>query len=107
MGKFHELAKSIYAVCAKFSRKELYALTSKMKRSATSIPTNIAEGCERGTDKDFCRFLYIAFGSANEVEYQVMVSAELKFIDKRESQQLSEKIEEIKKMLGSLIRKIS
>ncbi|WP_298144593.1 four helix bundle protein [Flavobacterium sp.] len=105
--KSHELVKSVYAVCAKFPKEELYALTSQMKRSATSIPTNIVEGCGRRTDKDFCRFLYIAFGSANELEYQIMLSAELKFIDTTESQHLSEKIEEIKKMLSSLIRKIN
>ncbi len=76
--KSYELAKSIYSVCAKFPKEELYALTSQMKRTATSIPTNIAEGCGRGTDKDFCRFLYIAFGSANELEYQILLSAEFK-----------------------------
>lgn len=105
--KSQELAKSIYADCAKFPKEELYVLTSQKKRSPTSIPTNIAESCGRRTDKDFCRFQYLAFGSANELEYQIMLSAELKFIDTTESQHLSEKIEEIKKMLSSLIRKIN
>jgi four helix bundle protein len=51
-----------------------------MKRSSSSVPTNIAEGCGRNSDKDFCRFLYIAFGSANELEYQILLSIDLKFI---------------------------
>ena len=52
-----------------------------MKRSSSSIPTNIAEGCGRSSDKDFCRFLYISYGSSNELEYQILLSVDLSFID--------------------------
>jgi four helix bundle protein len=56
-----------------------------MKRSSSSIPTNIAEGCGRNSEKIFCRFLYIAFGSAN-LEYQLLLSIDLKFIDNESGQ---------------------
>lgn len=78
-----------------------------MKRSSASIPTNIAEGCGRNTEKDFSRFLVIAFGSANELEYQIILSTDLGFTNKSESIKLLMQIEEIKKMLSSLINKLS
>ena len=59
----------------------MFGLISQMKRSSSSIPTNIAEGCGRSSDKDFCRFLYISYGSANELEYQILLSVDLSFID--------------------------
>jgi len=68
-----------------------------MKRSSSSIPTNIAEGCGRNSDKDFCRFLYIAFGSANELEYQILLSIDLNFINNENGQKLLSQIEEVKK----------
>jgi four helix bundle protein len=78
-----------------------------MKRSSSSIPTNIAEGCGRNSDKDFCRFLYIAFGSANELEYQIFLSIELSFLENENGQILLKQIEEVKKMLNGLITKLN
>jgi four helix bundle protein len=78
-----------------------------MKRSSSSIPTNIAEGCGRNSDKDFCRFLYIAFGSANELEYQIFFSIELSFLENENGQILLKQIEEVKKMLNGLITKLN
>ena len=68
---------------------------------------NIAEGCGRSSDKDFCRFLYIAFGSANELEYQILLSIDLNFIDSETGKKLLFQIEEIKKMLNGLIIKLN
>lgn len=95
--KSHELVLDIYRTTRIFPKDELFALTSQMKRSSSSIPTNIAEGCGRNSDKDFCRFLYFSFGSANELEYQIMLSIDLKFIESENSQKLLFQIEEIKK----------
>jgi four helix bundle protein len=75
--KSHELALSIYRVTNDFPREERYGLTSQIRRSTTSIPTNIAEGCGRNTDADFARFLQMAMGSANETEYQLLLSHDL------------------------------
>ena len=67
--KSHQFVLDIYKVTKLFPKEELFGLTSQMRRSSSSIPTNIVEGAGRKGDKDFCRFLYIAFGSANEIEY--------------------------------------
>lgn len=101
--KSHELVLEIYKVTGNFPKEKLYGLTSQMRRSASSIPTNVVEGCGRNTDKDFCRFLYIAFGSANELEYQLILSKDLIFLESEKATFLISKVEEIKKMLNKLI----
>ncbi len=90
-----------------FSEDELFGLISQMKRSSSSIPTNIAEGCGRNSDKDFCRFLFIAFGSANELEYQILLAMDLNFIKNDNTQKLRSQVEEVKKMLNGLITKLT
>ena len=105
--KSHALTLAIYKVASLFPKEEIFGLTSQIKRSSSSIPTNIAEGCGRNSDKDFCRFLYIAFGSANELEYQILLSTDLKFIELENAQKLLLQIEEVKKMLNGLITKLN
>ena len=105
--KSHQLTLDVYKVLKDFPKDEIFGLISQMKRSSSSIPTNIAEGCGRNTDKDFARFLIIAFGSANELEYQFILSKDLKLIDLETSEKLLFQIEEIKKMLNSLISKLN
>lgn len=105
--KAHQLTLEIYRVTKNFPKEEVYGLTSQMKRAASSIPMNIAEGCGRNTDKDFARFLVIAFGSANELEYQVILSTDLSYLDQEQSTTLLTELEEVKKMLNGLIKKIN
>ena len=105
--KSHELVLEVYKILKLFPKDELFGLISQMKRSSSSIPTNIAEGCGRSSDKDFCRFLYFSFGSANELEYQIILSIELKFIEIENSQKLLFQVEEVKKMLNALITKLN
>jgi len=81
-------------------------LVSKIKRAAVSIQTNIAEGCGRETQKEFIRFLYIASGSAHELEYLLLLSNELQLINKEDSQSIVDEIDQIKRMLAVLILKI-
>lgn len=104
--KSHQLTLEIYRLTRSFPKEEMFALTSQMKRSSSSIPTNIAEGCGRSSDKDFCRFLYISYGSANELEYQIILSIDLQFINSEDGENLLSQIEEIKKMLNGLIMKV-
>lgn len=104
--KAHQLTLDVYQVVADFPKDELYGLVSQMKRSAASIPTNIAEGCGRDSEPDFRRFLIMAFGSANELEYQIILSKDLQFLDTDKSLLILDRIEEIKKMLNSLIGKL-
>jgi four helix bundle protein len=105
--KSHQLTLDIYKVLLTFPKDEMFGLTSQIKRSSSSIPTNIAEGCGRSSDKDFCRFLYISFGSANELEYQIFLSIELNFLEKEQGQIFLKQIEEVKKMLNGLITKLN
>ena len=73
----HELVRRIYIEIVGFPREERYGLASQIRRSAVSIPSNIAEGCGRGTDADFRRFMQMALGSASELDYQLLLANDL------------------------------
>ena len=77
-----------------------------MRRASYSIPANIAEGCGRDTDTEFSRYLQIAAGSANELEYFILLSIDLKYIDENIANEITENNQEIKKMLTKLKLKI-
>jgi len=96
--------KDIYNITAKFPKEELYGLTSQIKRAVISIPSNIAEGASRQTEKEFIQFLYISLGSASEVETQLIVAKELNFINENDLNYLLEKLKKIKKMINGLIK---
>ena len=84
----------------------MYGLISQIRRASVSIPTNIAEGCVRSSDADFARFLYIALGSTSELEYLMLLSKDLKFIQSELQEELNAEINEIKKMLITFIKKL-
>lgn len=89
-----------------FPKSEAYGLISQMRRSSSSIPTNIAEGCGRNTDKDFARFLVTSMGSASELEYQLILSYDLKYIAQPEYESTLSELIEIKRMLNAFIQKL-
>jgi four helix bundle protein len=101
----HQIALKIYKITASFPKEELYGLVSQMRRSS-SIPTNIAEGCGRGSDADFARFLQIAMGSASELEYQLLLSVDLGFIKQETYQTINLELIETKRMLNSFLQKL-
>ncbi len=105
--KAHQLTLKIYSVTSSFPTAEVYGLTSQIRRSCSSIPTNIAEGCGRHTNPDLKRFLTIASGSCSELEYQLILSKDLSFISLPIFQELTEELIEIRKMLFSFISKLS
>lgn len=102
--KAHHLAVEVYKATAAFPKEELYGLTSQLRRASVSIPTNIAEGCGRNTDADFARFLQIAMGSASETEYELILAYDLHFLPKDRFEALQSEVEEVKKMLASLLK---
>jgi len=104
--KSHQITLSIYKLTHSFPKEEIYGLTSQIRRSSSSISINIAEGCGRGSDADFARFLQISLGSASENEYLILLSYELNYLQKLDYENLLEQIQQIKKMLTSLILKI-
>jgi len=104
--KAHELTTSIYSVSRAFPRDEIYGLTSQLRRAAVFIGANIAEGCGRRSDGEFVRFSQIARGSASEVEYHLLLSHDLKFMDDSGFQNLQRKLVEVQRMLTSLVSAI-
>jgi four helix bundle protein len=102
--KGHRMVVEIYRGSSRFPKEELYGLVSQMRRCAVSIPANIAEGCGRDGDMEFARFLRISMGSANELEYYLLLSRDLGFLDKEKHAQLASDITEIKRMLNSFIQ---
>lgn len=104
--KAHRLVMQTYEATRRFPTEEKFGLTSQIRRAVVSIPTNIAEGCGRSGDSDFRRFLDIAMGSASEVQYLVCLSGDLGFMDEAICQRLAKDIEEVKRMLSSLILKL-
>lgn len=104
--KSHQLTIEIYSITKNYPKSEIYGLTSQIRRASSSIPTNIAEGCGRGSEIDFARFLQIAMGSASETEYLLMLSKDLGYIDSDIYTKHLNEMQEIKKMLVSLIKKI-
>ena len=89
-----------------FPSDERFGLTAQIRRSAASIPTNIAEGFGRTGDRERGRFLDIAVGSANEVEYQLLLSKELQYLETTVYEGLNERVIEVRKMLISLRAKL-
>ncbi|SHE88004.1 four helix bundle protein [Psychroflexus salarius] len=97
-----ELVKQIYLVTANFPKEEKYGLISQLRRASVSIPSNIAEGNSRSSDRDYKRFVEIAYGSALELETQLIISVELKFID--ENNEIFSQLEQVKKLLSGFIK---
>lgn len=102
----HEFTLHIYQLVLSFPKEEMYNLTSQLKRSSLSIAINIAEGTGRFSQKDLAHFLQISLGSCHEVEYLLLLSRDLGFIENDIYDALNNEINEIKAMLISLIKKV-
>jgi len=104
----HSLTLKIYELTAlHFPKEELFGLTSQMRRAASSIPTNIAEGCGRKTKADFAHFIQMAIGSASEIEYELILAKDLKYIDEATWKELNDDVIEIRKMMFSFTQKLT
>jgi four helix bundle protein len=105
-GKAHNLTLEIYKATSTFPREETYDLTSQMRRSASSIPANIAEGFGRGGNAELARFLQIGMGSASELEYHILLARDLELMTNKIYGQLQERLVEVKRMLAALLVKV-
>jgi len=101
----HAFALHVYKETATFPREELYGLTSQMRSSASSVPTNIAAGCGSG-GLDLARFLQIAMRSASELEYQLILARDLEYIANDAHIALENELIEVKRILNALMRKV-
>ena len=100
------LTQVIYSLTKQFPRDEVFGLTNQIRRAVISVPSNIAEGFNRGSDKEFIYFLKVAKGSAAEVETQLIISKKLNYINDDDVKPALDLYNEIVRMLGTLIIKI-
>ena len=98
-----KLVNQVYLITNDFPKEELYGITNQIRRCSVSIPSNIAEGCGRQTPKDIIRFLYISRGSLYELETQLYLSNDLKFISEEKLNNILSQIETCKKLLNGFI----
>lgn len=96
----------VYQITKQFPKEELYSLANQMRRAAISIPSNISEGAARNHNKEFIQFLYIALGSASEIETQILISYNLKYISEDDFKVMENLIIEIRKLINGLIKSI-
>ncbi len=99
-----DLVESIYRLIKFLPKKEIYALSSQLRRAVISIPSNIAEGQNRNTQKEFVQFLYVSLGSASEVETQLLIAKRLNYLQNIETE--LNQIGKIRRMINALINSI-
>lgn len=99
-----KLVEKIYKKTESFPKTEFYGLSGQMRRAAVSIPSNIAEGCGRNSNKELIQFLYISLGSLSELETQIIISEKLYYLNQLDAKYLIEELINIKKMILGLIK---
>jgi four helix bundle protein len=101
------LTLQAYKITKDFPSEERFGLTGQLRRAVASIPTNIAEGCGRDSERELSRFMVIAAGSASEVEYQLLLAYELNYIQDEMYRELNQQVNDVKRMLNSFIQKLT
>ena len=104
--KAHSFTVKVYEITKAFPKEELYSLTNQLRRAASSIPANIAEGCGKNSKQELAHFLNIALGSSNESEYYLILSKDLTYLEETNYNILYNLINEVKGMLIALINKV-
>lgn len=103
----HGLTLSVYRVTKVFPKEEVYGITSQMRRAASSITANIAEGCGRRGDREFLRYLRIALGSANELEDHIILASDLEYMTPEDRVRLKAEVTVVQRMIAKLINRLS
>jgi four helix bundle protein len=101
------LVEKIYGITRKFPKEETYGLISQMRRAATSVPSNIAEGFARFYNTEYKQFLFISLGSCAELTTQLIIAGKLGYLESEKSDVLLDEIEQISKMIMGLIKKLN
>jgi four helix bundle protein len=104
--KAHHFTLQVYKITKNLPSDERFGLSAQLRRAAASIPTNIAEGCGRDSERELARFMSIAAGSSSEVEYQLILACDLNYISDETHRELNQQINEIKMMLNSFIKQL-
>jgi four helix bundle protein len=102
----HQLTRAVYEVTAAFPDQERYGLTSQIRRTAISVPANLAEGCGRNSDAELARYCHIALGSANELDYHLLHARDLKMLSDETHRNLENRLAEVRRMLSALSRRL-
>lgn len=100
----HQLTLEVYRQTKAFPSDERFGLTSQLRRAAVSIESNLAEGCGRGSDQDFARFVQVALGSATEVDCQLLIAHDLGYLPATTYDHAYSDLQRIKKMLNALLK---
>jgi four helix bundle protein len=104
--KAHNLTLNVYTLTQGFPKEELFGLTSQMRRSSASIPTNIAEGCGRNSKAEIIHFFNVATGSSSELEYQLILAHDLHYLEDKAFLDLSGEVGEVRRMLYGFVQKL-
>ena len=104
--KSHRMTLACYQITNHFPKHELFGLASQIRRCSSSIPANIAEGCGRMGNSEFHRFLQIACGSANELEYHFLLARDLGYMDDGAYESSQKELLDMKRMLVAFTRKV-
>lgn len=102
-----DLVEKVFQVTRTFPQTEVYGIVNQMRRAAVAVPSNIAEGAGRNYTKEFIKFLSIAFGSANELETQLIIAKRLKYLSEQDYEAINGLLNEIFKMLNVLMSRLS
>ena len=102
----HAVTLAVYRQTKTFPKEELFGITSQMRRAASSIPANIAEGCGREGDAELKRFVAIALGSACELDYFVLLAGELGYLNPEAQNNLAADILLLRRQLGAFVKKL-
>ncbi len=105
--KAMQLTKEVYLLTNTFPASERYGLTSQIQRAVVSIPSNIAEGAGRPTEKELVHFLSFALGSVYELETELLLAGEFGYIDAEQSKQINKEVVEVQKLVYSLMKKFN
>jgi len=102
----HQLTLEIYQATQTFPKEEIYGLTSQIRRASASIPANLAEGCGKQGPTELARYSQIAMGSASELEYHLLLSHDLHYLDDAHFTKLTTELVEIRRMLNVFLHRL-